>query len=458
MDHDHILTLLARQRRAFSLGETTLVSDRLALLRRLRRGIRQMEGEIAAALRKDLGKSFSEAFMTEIGPVYTELRHMLRFAPAHAIPREAPCTLGQFPARAQRIPSPYGTVLIIAPWNYPFLLALQPAIDAIAAGNTVVVKPSEEAPETSRVLIKLLSLCVPPELFAAVPGDREVSLFLLGQKFDYIFFTGGGDVGRLVMEQAARHLTPVTLELGGKSPCIVHKDADLRLAARRIVFGKFINCGQTCVAPDYLFVHEAVREKLISFLGAEITRQLGTVPLDNPDYGRIINRRHFDRLRGLMDRDKTILGGEIDPNRLQIAPTLMEGVDFTHPVMREEIFGPLLPILTYRTLGEAMAEIQKRPHPLALYLFSQSKSVQKIVMHGLQFGGGCINDTVMHVAGTLPFGGVGASGMGCYHGKAGFDTFTHYKSVLDKAPWPDPSLRYQPYSKQKERLLRLFLR
>ena len=395
--------------------------------------------------------------MTELGPVYTELRHMLRLAPAHALPREAPCSLGQFPARAQRIPSPYGTVLILAPWNYPFLLSLQPAIDAIAAGNTVVIKPSEEAPATSRVLAKLVARCAPPELFAVIPGGREVSRALLEQRFDYIFFTGGGDVGRLVMEQAARHLTPVTLELGGKSPCIVHKDADLPLAARRIVFGKFLNCGQTCIAPDYLFVHESVRERLIPLLTAEIQRQLGPSPLENPQYGRIINRRHFDRLRGLMDRDKIILGGEIDPKGLQISPTLMAGIDFSHPVMREEIFGPLLPILTYKTLSEVMQEIQKRPHPLALYLFSQSKSVQKIVMHGLQFGGGCINDTVLHAAGTLPFGGVGASGMGSYHGKAGFDTFTHHKSVLDKAPWPDPALRYQPYTKQKTRLLRLLL-
>ncbi len=458
MDHTRMLSLLARSRRAFFLGETKLMSDRLALLRRLHRGIRQMEGEIAAALRADLGKSFAEAFMTELAPVYTELHHMLRFAPAHALPREAPCTLSQFPARAQRIPAPYGTVLILSPWNYPFLLALQPAIAAIAAGNTVVLKPSEEAPATSRVLCKLLARCAPPELLAVIPGGREESAFLLEQKFDYIFFTGGGDTGRLVMEAAARHLTPVTLELGGKSPCIVHQDADLHLAARRIVFGKFLNCGQTCIAPDYLFVHESVRERLIPLLDAEIKRQLGASPLDNPDYGRIVSRRHFDRLRGLMDRDKTILGGEIDPKRLQIAPTLMDRVDFSHPVMREEIFGPLLPILTYRTLNEVMTEIQKRPHPLALYLFSQSKSVQKIVMHGLQFGGGCINDTILHAAGTLPFGGVGASGMGSYHGKAGFDTFTHYKSVLDKAPWPDHSLRYQPYSKQKTQLLRLFFR
>lgn len=458
MNQDELFKILLTQRQFFSEGHTKKVSYRLDALQRLRNGILAMEPEILAALKEDLGKSPSEAYLSELGQALSELRFMLRHIKAFSRPRRARASLAQFPGRCRILPTPYGTALIISPWNYPFLLAIQPAIASIAAGNTVVIKPSEYAPATSEVLLRLISRSLPPELALVIPGDQRESQLLLEFPFDSIFFTGGATVGRLVMEKAAAHLTPVTLELGGKSPCIVDETANLTLAARRIVFGKLLNCGQTCVAPDYLFVQERIREPLIAAIGHEIAAQYGKSPLNNPDYGKIVNQSHFDRLMGLIDKEKVCIGGECNPSTLQIAPTVLNEVSFSDPVMESEIFGPILPILTYRHLDEVIREVSARPHPLALYLFSENKKVQELLMNRLQFGGGCINDTILHLASShMAFGGIGGSGMGSYHGKAGFDAFTHQKSILHKNSHFDPTLRYAPYTDHKTKLFRRLL-
>lgn len=459
MQTDRILTLLAKQRTHFEAGDTRPLANRLSALANLRKGLLAMQTELHRALREDLGKSMAEAQLSEISLLLSELRYFLLHLGRLAKVRAVPVAITQMPAQSELYPCPLGNVLIISPWNYPLLLSLRPAIAAIAAGNTVIVKPSEFAPATARVLHRLLSRTLPPQLCALIPGGAEETEFLIDQGFHHVFYTGGPEIGRLVMARAAAHLTPVTLELGGKSPCIVDETANIPLAARRIVFGKFLNCGQTCIAPDYILVQESVRPALLLALRHEIHRQYGTHPLDNSDYGRIVNQRHFDRLCALIDRKKLVFGGERCEESLQIAPTILDRVASDDPVMREEIFGPILPVLSYEHLDEAIAEITSRPHPLALYLFSEHEPTQNLITGRLQFGGGCINDTVLHLCSPyLPFGGVGGSGMGAYHGKAGFETFTHYKSVLRKQPFPDNPLRYAPYTKVKRNLLQYLLR
>ena len=349
-----ILEKLEAQKRFFAEGRTLPVSARLDALRRLRAAILSMEGEISAALKADLGKSASESYLCETGMALAELTHMLRHARRYARPRRVPTPLSQFPARSRTQAHPYGAALIMSPWNYPFLLSLDPVIDAVAAGNVCMVKPSAYSPASAEMLKKLLGACFPEEWVCVVPGGREENAFLLDCAFDKIFFTGGVAVGRLVMEKAAAHLTPVTLELGGKSPCIVDETADVAVAAKRIVFGKFLNCGQTCVAPDYVYCAESVREPLIAALKAEIVRQYGARPLENENYGRIVNRKHFDRLLKLISPEKVVHGGGSDPDALRIEPTILDRAAFDDPAMGEEIFGPVLPVLTYGTLDEAL--------------------------------------------------------------------------------------------------------
>lgn len=397
--------------------------------------------------------------MCETGMTLSELSWMRRHLAGLMRDRTVPTPMSQFAARSFRSPSPYGNVLIMSPWNYPLMLTLDPLIDAIAAGNTAMVKPSAYAPETSRVIQKLIAECFAPEYVAVVTGGRAENQALLNQKFDKIFFTGGKTVGREVLRHAAEYLTPVTLELGGKSPCIVDATANIRLAARRIVFGKYLNCGQTCVAPDYLYCDASIRDELVKAIQEEITAQFGADPLKNENYGKIINQKHFDRILGLIDPAKVVTGGNSDARALRIAPTVMTDVTFDDAVMGEEIFGPILPVLTWNSLDEAIAQIESHPHPLALYYFTSSKANRKKVMDGCRFGGGCINDTIIHLAtSAMPFGGVGESGMGGYHGKAGFEEFSHTRSMVDKKTWIDLSMRYQPYTSLKERLVRMFLR
>lgn len=455
----NIKEIIASQKAYFAEGRTWPVEARLTAIRRLKKGILVMQDELLAALKEDLGKSATEGYMTEAGMLLSEISYLERHIKSWCRPKYRPTPLAQFPARSYELPCPYGAVLVMSPWNYPLLLSLEPTINAIAAGNTVVLKPSAYSPATSQVIAKLCRHFADPRLLAVVTGGRGVNADLLEQRYDYIFFTGGKTVGRLVMEKASRHLTPVTLELGGKSPCLVDATADLKLAARRIVFGKFLNLGQTCVAPDYVLVHKSVKEKLLKYLVSEIAAQFGEQPLENPDYGNIINQKHFDRLSSLLKQSHIYYGGGMAPAELRIAPTIVEPADLNSPVMAEEIFGPLLPVLTWNTWEEARAVIETHPTPLAMYIFSRDKAFCSRVICEISFGGGCINDTVIHLAtSAMPFGGVGESGMGGYHGKRGFDTFTHTKSIVDKKLWLDLPLRYQPYTRQKDHLIRTFFK
>ena len=454
MTQTEIYALVQRQRDYFSTGATLPVENRIRALKKLRAALKTHESDIAAAVEADLGKCATETFMCETGLVISELSYMLSHIHRFAKEQNVLSPLAQFPSRSYRKPCPYGVSLIMSPWNYPVLLTLGPLVSAIAAGNTAVVKPSAYSPVTSIVLANIIEEIFEPEHVAVVSGGREENYVLLEEKFDYIFFTGGKTVGKLVLEMASRHLTPVTLELGGKSPCIVDKSADLRMAARRIVFGKFLNCGQTCVAPDYLLVHSDAKEKFLTCLVQEIRRQYGKAQT-----GRIVNRRHFDRLMGLMDLKKVLIGGVGDAETLKIRPTVMDNVTWDDAVMQEEIFGPILPVLTFENLDEVISTVNGHEKPLALYIFAQNKSVIRAVTSRCVYGGGCVNDCVIHLATSrMGFGGVGESGMGEYHGKTGFDAFTHYKSIVDKKTWLDLPMRYQPYTKIYDWMIHLFLR
>ena len=459
MTEQEIQTILEKQHKFFATGQTIPVSYRQEMLKKLKESLTKHERELNTALKKDLGKSQMESYMCEVGLTLSELTWMQKHLKGLAKEKRVPTPLAQFASRSFRSPSPYGTVLIMSPWNYPVLLTMDPLIDAIAAGNTVVLKPSAYAPATSAVMKKILEECFPQEYVAVITGGRAENQALLHQRFDKIFFTGGKTVGKEVLRCAAEHLTPVTLELGGKSPCIVDHTAKLNLAAKRIVFGKYLNCGQTCVAPDYILCDRRIRDDLITAIVKEIKLQFGEHPLENPDYGKIINQKHFERILGLINHEKLVFGGESDPEALRIAPTVMKDITWEDAVMGEEIFGPLMPILTYDTLDEAIQVVESHPNPLALYFFSEDKASQKKVLDSCHFGGGCMNDTIIHLAtSAMPFGGVGESGMGGYHGKVGFETFSHTRSIVDKKTWMDLPIRYQKYNSIKEKMLRIFLR
>lgn len=450
--------LVERQREYFGKGHTLSWKFRMQALDRLERVIRESEEDIRRALGTDLNKSGFESYMTEIGMTLGELAYVKRHLREWMGNKPVLSPLAQFPAKSFVMWEPYGVVLVMAPWNYPFMLCMEPLIGAIAAGNCCVVKPSAYSGAVSSVIADILRKAFPPEYVAVVEGGREKNQELLEQRFDYIFFTGGVTVGRLVMEKAARYLTPVTLELGGKSPCIVDETADLSLAARRLVFGKFINSGQTCVAPDYLLVQESVKEEFLGYVKRWIVRMYGDKPLDNPDYPKIINEKHYKRVMGLLESGRVLIGGYGDEHTLQIAPTVLDHVTADSPVMEEEIFGPLLPVLTFKNIREAEAFVKKREKPLALYLFTRNKNTERRLLHTLSFGGGCINDTIIHLATSrMGFGGVGNSGMGSYHGKQSFDTFSHQKSLVKKSCRIDLPVRYPPYTRGKEWLLHRFM-
>lgn len=445
--------------RAYYLeGHTIPVSARLEALARLKKSIQHHEKDLLDAIRTDLGKSASEAYMCEVGLALSEIGHIMRHLRRWARTRRKLTPLTNFAAKSMIVQEPYGVVLIMSPWNYPVLLSLEPLAGAIAAGNTVVLKPSAYSPATTAMLQTVIAEAFDPRHVAFVTGGRAENQSLLEQHFDYIFFTGSVAVGKTVMEKASRWLTPVTLELGGKSPCIISRTADLRIAARRIVFGKYLNCGQTCIAPDYVLVEKAVHEEFVRLLIEEEQKMYGSDAYANPDYGKMINRKHFDRVCGLIAKDKVVLGGTWREETLQIAPTIMDHVVPEDAVMQEEIFGPLLPVLEVESMQEAFDFIQSRPHPLALYLFTSSRSEEDLFLKRVPFGGGCVNDTIIHIATqNLPFGGVGHSGMGSYHGKKSFETFSHAKSVVKKFTWLDLVLRYQPYRPWKDALVRFFL-
>lgn len=445
------------QRKFFATDATKSVDYRLQALSRLKAGLLRREQEIYGALHDDLNKSAFESYMTELGMTLDELRYVSGHLKGWAGKHPVPTPLAQFCSRSFQLPEPYGVVLIMAPWNYPLQLSLEPLIGAIAAGNCAVIKPSAYAPNTSRVIADLVAECFPPEYVAAVQGGRQENQDLLKQRFDYIFFTGSVAVGKLVMESASRYLTPVSLELGGKSPCIIDETADLNVAARRLAFGKFLNAGQTCVAPDYLLVQRSVKEEVLRNLIAEIKNFYGEKPIDNEIFPKIINEKHFNRLKGLMSGEHVLFGGGMN-SRGQIAPTILDEITAESPIMQEEIFGPILPVLTFDRLDEAISFVRGREKPLALYLFTRSGQTERRVFRSLSFGGGCVNDTIIHLATShMGFGGVGYSGMGSYHGKASFDTFSHYRSIVKKYNWIDLPFRYPPYNSLKLKLIRLFL-
>ena len=459
MTEQEIKDILQQQNHFFSSGKTIQAEFRLKQLESLKEAMIRHEADLAAALKEDLGKSRMESYMCEIGLTLSELTWMQKHLRSLMRSKCVSTPVAQFAAKSFRSPSPYGTVLIMSPWNYPVLLTLDPLIDAIAAGNTAVVKPSAYAPYTFDVMKTMIEECFPAHYVAVVDGGRAENQALLQQRFDMIFFTGGKTVGREVLRHAAEYLTPVTLELGGKSPCIVDSTAKIRLAAKRIVFGKYLNCGQTCVAPDYILCDKRIRDELITAILAEIEKQFGKEPLKNPNYGKIINEKHFERILGLINGEKLVYGGQSEPESLRIAPTVLNNITWDDAVMGEEIFGPLLPILTFDTLDEALDTVESHPHPLALYFFSEDKAAQKKVLDTCRFGGGCINDTIIHLATSdMPFGGVGESGMGSYHGRVGFETFSHYRSIVDKKTWMDLPIRYQKYTGLKEKMMRMFLK
>lgn len=453
-----IQALVTAQRAHFNTGATLPLSARRAALKRLRAAIKAHEADISAALRSDLNKSPTESYMCEVGLTLSELSFVEKRLAGWMGDKPHLTPLAQFPARSFTVQEPYGVVLIMSPWNYPFLLTMEPLIGAIAAGNCAVVKPSAYSPATSAVVRDILAACFPPEFVSVVEGARVENQALLDQKFDYIFFTGGVAVGKEVMSKAAQHLTPVTLELGGKSPCIVDATAKLDLAAKRLVFGKLLNCGQTCVAPDYLLIDRRVKDRFLAYVRKWVAVQYGDA-LDNRGYVRMVNEKHFHRVMGLIDPSKVVFGGRGDPDTLKIQPTVLDNVSPEDPVMQEEIFGPVLPVLTFDRVEEALAFVNARPRPLALYLFSRDRAVRELFLRRASFGGGCVNDTIIHLATSrMPFGGVGNSGMGGYHGKASFDTFSHRKSIVEKSTLVDLPVRYAPYTPIKDRLLRLFLR
>ena len=459
MNATPIEQLVAAQRQFFASGRTLELAFRRQSLVALKKAILAHEAEINAALMADLGKSATETYMCETGMTLSELSYMLRHLGRFAKKRRVLTPLAQFPSSSFTVREPYGVALIMAPWNYPFMLLMEPLIGALAAGNCCILKPSAYAPATSKVMAQIVAACFPPEYVALVDGGRAENQALLHQRFDYIFFTGGVTVGREVMRAASETLTPVTLELGGKSPCIVDETANLRVAARRLAFGKLLNCGQTCVAPDYLLISRKVKDAFLPLLEREIQRMVGENALVCDSYVHMVNEKHFRRVCGLIDPDKVIFGGQADERTLRIQPTIMDRVTADDAVMQEEIFGPVLPVLTWDSLEGAVAKINSMAHPLALYLFTSDKKTARFVTSHCGFGGGCINDTIIHLATSeMGFGGFGESGMGSYHGKAGFLTFSHTKSIVDKKTWLDLPMRYQPYRKFHEKLLHLFLR
>ncbi len=425
----------------------------------LRKVILKYESEISMALKQDLGKSTFESYTTEIGFILEEIGHTLKHLEEWVKVKKVKTPLTLFPGRSSIHAEPYGVVMIISPWNYPFQLCLSPFIGAIAGGNRVVVKPSEFAQETSGMIKKIISEVFKENEVVVVEGGLEETQILLKQKFDYLFFTGSTAVGKVMMKAAAEHLTPVTLELGGKSPCLIEESANIDVAAKRIAWGKFMNAGQTCVAPDYILVPTKLQDQFIEKLKKHINQFYSGEIKSSEDYARIVNNRHFDRLKSLIIEEKVVIGGEMSREENFISPVVMKNVEWTDKVMEDEIFGPILPIIPYDDLNDAIKNILSYPKPLAFYFFSENLRLHKSVISKVPFGGGCINDTVVHLANpNLPFGGVGTSGIGSYHGQKSFDTFTHYKSLYQQGTLVDIPLRYPPYNDKKLSWIKLFLR
>ena len=452
-----IQELVRAQRAYFLSGATRSYAFRMERLKKLQRALQTNEKLLEQAMYQDFRKAPMEVYMCETGMVLEEVRFHLKHLKGWMRERTVPTPLAQFHAKSFVSPEPYGVALIISPWNYPVQLCLSPLVGAISGGNCAIVKPSAYAPATSAAIAKLIAETFDPRYIAAVEGGRAENSALLSQRFDTIFFTGSVAVGRVVMEAAAKNLTPVTLELGGKSPVIVDKTADVKLAARRIAFGKVLNAGQTCVEPDYCFVHKSVEAAFLDAYRKALAEFFPDGCFDEMPV--IVNEKHYHRVKGLLAGQTAAIGGETDDETRFIAPTVLTGVSPDSPIMQEEIFGPVLPVMTYEKLDECIRFIRSREKPLALYLFTKNRADERRILDTCSFGGGCINDTIVHLATShMPFGGVGASGMGCYHGKQSFETFTHTRSILKKANWLDLPMRYHPYSEGKLRMIRKFMK
>lgn len=452
-----IIEIVNKQHIFFNSSVTHTYNFRINELKKLKEGIKRFESQFSAALKDDLGKSEFESYATETGFVLHDLTNTIKHLKKWIKPKRIKTPLLSQPASSQVLFTPLGVNLIISPFNYPVGLTFAPLIAAIAAGNTAVIKTSELTPTCSMEIQKLIDEIFDPEYIAYIPGKVSETTLLLKQKFDHIFFTGSPKVGSIVMEAAAKHLTPVTLELGGKSPCIVHSDANMNIAVNRIVYGKFMNAGQTCVAPDYVMVHQSVKEEFLEKIKQRIITMYGDDASLSPDFGRIVNEQHYSRIVNLIDQDKVIVGGQFNKADRYIAPTVMENVTLKDDIMAEEIFGPILPVMEYNHFDEILDTIAKLPqHPLACYIFSESKIVQNKLISGIQFGGGCVNHCIQHLVNpNLPFGGVGESGIGSYHGFYGFERFSHKKSILKAASWFDLSLIYPPYQKKIKTIRRI---
>ncbi len=449
--------ILEKQRQYFESGATKDASFRVEKLKILKQAILKHEEDILNALEEDLGKAGFESYETEIGMVLEEIKYTIANLPSWVKPKKVKTPIMHFKSWSHIYPEAYGLALIMSPWNYPFQLCMAPLVGAISGGNCSIIKPSNYSKATSNIIAKIIEENFDEKYIAVVQGGRKENSELLDKKFDIIFFTGSVAVGKIVMEAASKHLTPVVLELGGKSPCIVDKESNIDLAARRIVWGKFLNAGQTCVAPDYLLVDRSVKDQLLSCMAKYIKEFYGENPCEKSDLPRIINQKHFERLKGLLNKGKIIVGGTFNEERLRIAPTIIDEVTWEDPIMQQEIFGPLMPVIEYGDLSEVISMVNKRPKPLALYFFTNNKENEKKIIDSISFGGGCINDTIVHLATSyMPFGGVGESGMGGYHGKASFDTFTHYKSILKKSNSLDIKLRYPPYGDNLKKLKKFF--
>ena len=455
-----ISEIVKKQKAFFRSGKTKNLNFRIEQIKKLNKLVQQHEKEIYDALNHDLNKPHYESMMVETGPFYAEIKHTLKHIREWATPEIVPTSLFNTPGASKIIREPYGNVLIIAPWNYPFQLTFSPLVGAMAAGNCAILKPSEHAPHTSAIMKKIINQHFEEEYIHVIEGGVKETQELLHERWDYIFYTGGPEVGRIIYQAAAKHLTPVTLELGGKSPCVVHKDADIKLAAKRIAWGKWINSGQTCLAPDYLFVHAEVKDKLVDALKNAVNNSYGNDPINSSDYCKIINEKHYNRLKGYLNDGEILFGGKYDDEKLKIEPTVLFNPPFHSTVMTEEIFGPILPVYTYNNIQEVIEFVNSREKPLATYLFSKSSSVQRQYLDHTSSGGVTINDTVLHISSSeMPFGGVGESGLGAYHGKYSFDTFSHKKSVLYRGPQPlDNYLRFPPYKQSRFKLMKSLLK
>ena len=449
--------IVLAQKAFFNSNKTKDIDFRIAQLKKLKRVLQENEERMEKAIFEDFSKSAFDNYSTELALLYLEIDDAVKKVRKWAARKRVATNIVNFPARSYMIPEPLGVTLVIGAWNYPYQLSFAPAIAAIAAGNTVILKPSELPANTSKLMAEMVNSNFAPEFFKVVEGGVTETQQLLEQRFDKIFFTGSVGVGRIVYQAAAKHLTPVTLELGGKSPAFILDDTNLEVYVKRLVWAKFVNAGQTCIAPDYIVVKREIKDKFLQMVIAEIKKE--QFAIENHNYVQIINERNIQRLSRYIDKNKVVQGGNYDIQTRIFEPTVMDNVSFSDAVMQEEIFGPILPVITFDDINEAIAEVKRREKPLSCYVFTSNKALKDKILHEVSFGGGCVNDAIMHISNShLPFGGVGESGIGSYHGEYGFKTFSHFKSILEKSAWFEPDLKYFPHSETKFKWMKRILK